>query len=200
MKNLIIYGVGSQAEVAYSYFQIDSDYRTIAFTVEQSYIKEQNFQGLPLIPFEEIENHISPNEAEMFIAVGPIKLGSVMETFFNLAKAKGYSLASYFPSTEKKYFIPQYGENCFFDHGAQCHPLVKIGNGVTINNSQIGHHTEIGDFSYLSSVTIGGKVIIEDHVFLGMQATIKNGVRIGKGSIIRNGSSCNQRRRTIFGI
>jgi sugar O-acyltransferase (sialic acid O-acetyltransferase NeuD family) len=188
MRNLIIYGVGSQAEVAYSYFQIDSDYRVIAFTVEQSYVKEITFQGLPLIPFEEIENYFYPDEADMFIAIGPIRLGSVLENYYNLAKSKGYKLASYFPSREKEYFVPQYGENCFFDHGAQFHPFVKIGKGVTINNSQVGHHSEVGNFCFLSAAIIGGKVIIEDCVFLGMRATVKEGIRIGKGSIIGTGA------------
>lgn len=184
MKNLIIYGVGSQAEVAYSYFQIDSDYRTIAFTVEQSYIKEQHFQELPLIPFEEIENHISPDDAEMYIAVGPIKVCSVLESYFLQAKAKGYTLASYHSSVLDKYFVPKYGENCFIDHASFFHPFIKLGNGVTLNNAHIGHHCEIGDFTFLTSALLGGRVIVEDHVFIGMRATIKEGVRIGKGSII----------------
>jgi carbonic anhydrase/acetyltransferase-like protein (isoleucine patch superfamily) len=188
MRNLIIYGVGSQAEVAYSYFQIDSDYRVIAFTVEQSHIKEITFQGLPLIPFEEIENYFGPDEADMFIAIGPIKLGSVLENYCNLAKLKGYSLASYFPSSEKKYFTPRYGENCFFDHVAHFHPFVKIGNGVTVMNSEVAHHAEIGNFSFLTSAMIGGNVIIEDYVFIGMKSVIKEGVQIGRGSIIGMGA------------
>jgi sugar O-acyltransferase (sialic acid O-acetyltransferase NeuD family) len=188
MKNLIIYGVGAQAEMAYSYFGTDSDFRIIAFTIEQSYLKASTFLNLPLLPFEEIENYFHPDEADMFIAIGPIKLGSVLENNCSLAKSKGYRLVSYYPSSTKKHFIPDYGENCFFDPGSLFHSFVKVGRGTKINNSQVGHHTEIGDFCFLSSAIIGGKVIIEDCVFLGMRATIKEGVRIGKGSIIGMGA------------
>jgi len=187
MKKLIICGTGAQSELAYIYFSKDSDYEVVAFTIEQAYLRETHLLGLPVFPFEEIEKYISPEEADMYIAIGPIKLCSVMEHFCIAAKGKGYTLASYCPTVVKNYFEPSYGENCFIDHVAQFHPLVKIGNGVTIMNSEIAHHSEIGDFSFLTCAMLGGRVIVEDHVFIGMKTVIKEGVRIGKGSIIGMG-------------
>lgn len=187
-KKLIIYGIGSQAELAYAYFEKDSEYRVAAFTVEQSYLKAGEFLNLPLLPFENIEDFISPDEASMFIAVGPIKLGSVLEKFCEKAKLKGYTLASYCPSIVKVNFEPIYGENCFFDHGAMFHPFVKIGRGVTLLGSTLAHHTEVGNYSFLSAAVLGGGVVVEDYVFVGLGTVIKEGLRIGKGSII--GMSC----------
>lgn len=186
-KKLIIYGIGSHAELAYAYFEKDSEYTVAAFTVEQSLFKENQFLGLPLFPFEYIENFISPDEASMYIAVGPIKLGSILENFCNEAKGKGYDLASYCPPVVKNYFEPIYGENCFFDHLVKIHPFIKIGKGVTLLASALAHHVEIGNYTFLSAAILGGRVIVEDYVFIGMGTVIKEGLRIGKGSVIGMG-------------
>ena len=187
MKNLIIYGVGTQAELAYAYFEKDSEYTVVAFTIEESYLKETQFFGLPLYPFENIENFISPNEADIYVAIGPIKLLSLMENFCEKAKAKGYVLASYCSTTVKNFFEPSYGENCFIDNASFFQPSVKMGKGVTLSGAKVGHHAEIGNFSFLCTSIIGGKAIIEDYVFVGIGAIIREGVRIGKGSIIGMG-------------
>jgi hypothetical protein len=186
-KKLIIYGVGAQAELAYAYFEKDSNYTVIAFAVEKSYLKEDNVFGVPVLPFESIEERVAPTDADMFVAIGPIKLNMVLKDFCEKARAKGYKLASYCPAIVTNYFEPSFDENCFFDHATQFHPFVKIGRGVTMIASNVGHHVEIGNFTFITTTTIGGKVIIEDHVFIGMGTVIKEGVRIGKGSIIGMG-------------
>ncbi len=186
-KKLIVYGIGAQAELAYAYFEKDSEYKVVAFTVEQSYLKKKEMFGLSVIPFENIERHIKPDEANMFVAIGPIKLSTVLENVCDKAREKGYALASFCSSVIKQSFEPSYGYNCFFDNGCRLHPFIKIGNGVTLGGTGIGHHVEIGDFSFLSAATLGGNIIIEDHVFIGMGVVIKEGVRIGRGSLIGMG-------------
>ena len=185
MKKLIIYGTGSHAELVFAYFSKDSDYTIVAFTLEKSYLKDSYHFDLPVFPFEEIEKYISPEEADMFIAVGPYKQNAILQNYCEQAKAKGYHLASYCPSIFKtQFFPPIYGENCFFDHYAKFHAFVKIGDGVTLIGSDVPHHVQIGNYCFLSVVTLGGGVIIEDNVFIGMGTVVKQGVRIGKGSFI----------------
>lgn len=187
MKQLVIYGIGSQAALAKAYFEKDSEYTVVAFTVEQAYLKETQFFGLPVHPFENIESLVSPEEADMYVAIGPVKVFSLLEKFYQLAKTKGYKLASYCSSAVKNNFEPTYGDNCFIDHAAKLHPYVKLGNCVTIQDSVIAHNVEIGNFCLISVSILGGKVILEDNVFIGMGAVVREGVRIGKGSIIGMG-------------
>lgn len=185
MKKLIIYGTGGHAELVYAYFTKDSDYTIVAFTLEKAFLKETHHFDLPILPFEDVENLIPPTEADMFIAVGPYKQNFVLENYCKQAKIKGYKLASYCPSIFKtQFFPPSYGENCFFDHYAKFHAYVHIGDGVTILGSDIPHHVQIGNYSFLSAVTLGGGVIIEDNVFIGMGTVVKQRLRIGKGSFI----------------
>jgi len=54
-KKLIIYGLKALAEIAYFYFEKDSVYKVVAFTIEKDRFILNNFKNLKIVPFEEIE-------------------------------------------------------------------------------------------------------------------------------------------------
>ncbi len=62
MAKVVIFGNTKTAELALYYLQHDSDHEVVAFTVERDYIKEPTFHGLPLVPFETVEEIYSPKE------------------------------------------------------------------------------------------------------------------------------------------
>lgn len=66
----------------------------------------------------------------------------------------------------------------------------KIGNFNLINiNSIVGHNTKIGDYCTINpSTCISGDVIISDEVVCGVNSSIKQGLTIGRNSIIGMGS------------
>ena len=68
--------------------------------------------------------------------------------------------------------------------------FAELSYNVTVNfNSNIGHHTKIGNNSFISSmVNIGGNVKIGSHVFIGMGVQIKEGVTIGDNAVVSMGS------------
>lgn len=188
MKQLIIYGIGAHAKMIYTFFKQDSNYEVVAFTVQKNYLKEHTLFNLPVIGYEEIEQHFSPKQANMFIAVGPHNLNQIREKFYNSAKAKGYTLVSYHSSRANMWLDFSHGDNCMIDNASQSHPFVKIGNNNVIIASNVGHNTTIGNHCFITTSIIGGNVIVEDNVFIGMGCVIQSGVRIGKGSIIGLGS------------
>ena len=55
-KKLVIFGTGEIANITFEQFKNYSDYEVVSFAVDKKYIKGENFNNLPLIPFEEIEN------------------------------------------------------------------------------------------------------------------------------------------------
>jgi FlaA1/EpsC-like NDP-sugar epimerase len=56
-KKLIIFGTAAIAEVVYWYFKEDSVYEPIAFCANKDRIEQETLLGLPVVPFEEIENN-----------------------------------------------------------------------------------------------------------------------------------------------
>jgi sugar O-acyltransferase (sialic acid O-acetyltransferase NeuD family) len=67
---------------------------------------------------------------------------------------------------------------------------ITIKKGALINlSSTIGHDSVIGEFVEICpNVSISGRCIIEDFVFIGTGATVLPNIKIGKNSIIAAGS------------
>ena len=52
---IIIFGTGTYAEIIKQYLTDDSEYEVVAFTLDDNYIKEDTYLGLPMVPFSKIE-------------------------------------------------------------------------------------------------------------------------------------------------
>lgn len=190
MAKLIIFGGGDIAQIAKYYFDIDSQHEVVAFTLDKEYIKEPTFEGLPIYPFNDIEQNFSPNEYQMFIAVAYGEMNRLRERKFHEAKAKGYHLVSYVSS--KCSYLSQFkcGENCFIFEDNTIQPFVKIGDNVTIwSGNHIGHHSIIHSHNFISShVVISGHCEIEPNCFIGVNSTIGHKVKIAKGTLVGAGA------------
>lgn len=190
MAKIIIFGTGDIAQIANYYFDIDSEHEVVAFTVNEAYLKENEFEGKPVVTFENITNSYSPSEYQMFIALSYSKMNKIREAKYNEAKAKGYKLASYVSS--KCSYMSQYpcGDNCFIFEDNTVQPFVKIGNNVTLwSGNHIGHHSTIHDHNFVSShVVISGHCEIHSNCFLGVNATLHNNITIQKETLLAAGA------------
>lgn len=190
MKKIIIFGTGDLAKLVQKYLTRDSPYEIVAFTSHQEFIKEKKIDGLPVIPFEKIEDKFPIDKFTMFIAVGYSELNKKRERIFNEAKNKGYELLSYVHPSTKLWDDFEMGENCFIFENNVIQPSVKLGNNVIIwSNNVISHHCEIKDHNFIISHTaIAGNVTIEPYCFVGMNATIRNSIMIAKECVIGAGT------------
>lgn len=190
MKKIIIFGLSEIAEIAHYYFKHDSQYIVSAFTVDRDYINQNSFCDLPIVPFENLEEHYPPNDYDMFIAVSYAQVNRVREKKFNQAKKKGYSLISYVSSKATVWPDLSIGQNCFILEDNTVQPFVKIGDNVTLwSGNHIGHHSVINANCFISShVVISGGVIIGKNCFLGVNSTIHDHINIGENCIIGAGA------------
>lgn len=190
LKEVVIFGIGSQASLVHYYLSHDSEYTVVAFSVDQSYIKESTLHGLPVVPFEEIESVYPPDQYDMFIAIGYSNLNQARQAKYVEAKAKGYSLISYICSKATTWPNLQIGDNCLILENAIIQPFVTIGNNVTVwSGAYITHHSTVEDHCYLSSQSmICGFVHVGAYCFVGANATIKHGLTIGESCLIGAGT------------
>ena len=181
MEELILYGNGDIAEVMYYYFSNASNYRVIAFTCEQKYITSPSFNGLPVIPFEEVEKSHLPSKFKMFIALGFLEMNDIRANKYMEAKKKGYSIVNYIHPLADIPVNVEYGENTIIMNNTIILPKVKIGSNVFVwQGTVIGHHSVIGDNCWFSSPTIiSGKVTMGKNCFLGANATLGHNISIG---------------------
>jgi sugar O-acyltransferase (sialic acid O-acetyltransferase NeuD family) len=189
-KNLVVFGIGDFAQLAHYYFNTDSEYKVIAFTVDSSYIKETSFCDLPVIAFEEILKYYVPEQCEIFIALGYGKLNAVRKEKYLAAKALGYRIASFISSHATVLNDGRIGENCFIFEDNTIQPFVTIGNNVTLwSGNHIGHHSTIKDHCFIAShVVISGGVEIGEQCFIGVNATLRDRIKIGEKCVIGAGA------------
>lgn len=189
-KKLIIIGTSAFAEIAYEYFQYDSEYEVIAFSVHREYIKEKQFLTLPVIPFEEVEKYYNPKEYYFFAALVYMKLNSNRTSLYIEAKKKGYHPASYVSSRAFVWRNVTLGEHCFIFEDNTIQPFVSIGNNVILwSGNHIGHHTTIKDNCFISShVVISGYCDIGENCFLAVNTTLADRVILGKNCFLNSGA------------
>jgi sugar O-acyltransferase (sialic acid O-acetyltransferase NeuD family) len=190
MKELLIFGTADIAQLAYYYFTHDSDYKIGAFTVDAEYIKDNEFCGLPVVPFEEIVNHYPPEKYEVFVALSYSKLNQTRKDKYFAAKSLGYSLASYISSQATILNNFNIGENCFILEDNTIQPFVTIGNNITLwSGNHIGHHSIIHDHCFLAShIVVSGGVEIGEACFIGVNATLRDHIKIGEKCVIGAGT------------
>ena len=189
-KRLIIFGSGDIAQLAHFYFSTDSEYEVVAFTVDTAYLTNRTFCGLPVIAFEEIAKHYTPEKHEFFIALSYSKLNAVRKDKYLAVKAKGYRLTSFISSHATVLNEGRIGENCFIFEDNTIQPFVTIGNNVTLwSGNHIGHHSTIKDHSFVAShVVISGGVEIGEQCFIGVNATLRDHIKIGNKCVIGAGT------------
>jgi len=188
-EKIVVVGDSTIAEVAYEYFTYDSPYQVVAFTLDQQFIKRESLFGLPIVPFETVQDSYPPAEFKIFVAVGYGKLNRLRTRFYGQAKAKGYDLVSYISSKAFVWRNVEVGDNCFiFEHNV-IQPFVKIGNNVTLwSGNHIGHHSVVKDHCFIASqVVISGAVEVGESCFIGVNATVANNVIISKNCFLGAG-------------
>jgi sugar O-acyltransferase (sialic acid O-acetyltransferase NeuD family) len=190
MNDIVIYGSGDFAEVAYYYLSNDSEYNVVAFCVDDASSQSNTLFNLPIISFNDLLVKYPPNTFGVFIAIAYSKINSIREEIYNKVKESGYELISYVNSKSIIWDKSQIGDNCFILENNVIQPFVIIGNNVILwSGNHIGHHSKISDHCFISShVVISGNVNIGENSFLGVNSTIRDGLIIGKKTIIGAGS------------
>ncbi|HEY3422540.1 MAG TPA: acetyltransferase [Methanocellaceae archaeon] len=187
---VVIFGLGSFAQVARVYLGCDSPYDVAGFTVDRAYMQGENAFGLPVVPFEEVEKKYPPGEYKMLVAIGYNEGNHLRARKYEEAKAKGYDLITYVNSRTAIWGEVEIGDNCFIFENQTIQPFVKIGNDVVIwSGNHIGHHSTIGDHCFISShVVVSGGAVVEPYSFLGVNSCLRDGVHIARGSVIGMGA------------
>lgn len=188
-NKIVIFGAGDIAKLAHFYFTHDSAYEVVAFAVDRTYVTSDSFQGLPLIPFEEVQDTFPPAEYEMFIALSYAKINHLRAQKYFEAKEKGYVLVSYVSSKATRW-TEAIGDNCFILEDNTLQPFVTIGNNVTLwSGNHIGHDVTIHDHCFLAShIVVSGYVEIGAYTFIGVNATLRNNIKIAPECVIGAGA------------
>jgi len=189
-KKIVLVGNTNTASLVRYYFDNDSEYKVVAFAVNRNYIKDNQFDGLPLIALEEIQEKYPPSEFSVFIAVGYKNMNKIREKLYYACKEMGYTLPSYISS--RCIYLSQFppGDNCLILEGNIIQPFVRIGNNVVIwSGSNIAHHAVIEDHCYITTnIAVSGTVTVKRNSFIGTNATLNHGITIAAETFVGAGA------------
>lgn len=189
-EKLIIFGTGHLVKEIIDFVHLYDLYDIIGFTVNQEYIKNDTFNGLPVYPAETLENHVDPAEVKAFIAVSWYqKLCKVREEKFNYLKNKGFHFANLIaPDAVIK--TDDIGEGNWINEQVYIGYNAKIGsNNVFAHRTSVAHYDSIGDHNFIGvQANILGHVKIGNRCFIGSSSLIFNGTEIGSKCVIGAGS------------
>jgi sugar O-acyltransferase (sialic acid O-acetyltransferase NeuD family) len=190
MSDVVIFGTGDFAQVACEYLRHDSVHEVVAFTVHERYVEHERLLGLPVVPFEQLEERHPPSARAMLVAIGFSGVNKTRRALYEECKAKGYELISYVNSKAIHWGELALGDNCFVFEANVIQPFVRIGSNVIIwSGNHIGHHSRIGDHCFIAShAVISGSVTIGEETFVGVNATFRDGVTVAPRCLIGAGA------------
>lgn len=191
MKKVIIFGTNDTAELAHFYLNYDSNHEVAGFTLTEEFLSQEEFRGLPVIGFENIEKLYPPESFDLFVPMTARNMNKDRERIYLEAQKKGYGFISYVSSKATTFPEIVIGDNCFILENNTIQPFSKIGNNVVLwSGNHIGHHSEIRDHTFITShVVVSGNCVVDRYCFLGVNSTIRDYINLAEGTFIVMGAN-----------
>ena len=189
MAKVVIFGTSQWAELAHFYLTHDSPHEVVAFTLDRDYLEEKQFKDLPVIAFDELEQHYPPAEYRLFIPISFKRMNHARAQKYEEAHARGYSMISYVSSKATIWPGFKCGENCFILEDNTIQPFVELGSDIVMwSGNHIGHHSRIKDHVMITShVVISGCCTIEPFCFFGVNATVRDETIVARETLVGAG-------------
>ena len=183
MRNLIIFGDTPFAERLFKYISIEAKDKVIAFTQEKSFVSRKEIQGVPVVSFEELDEHFN-EDFEIIIGIGYTQMNQLKKKIYNMCKEKNYKVGTYISSNAIVYST-EFGEGCFIAPGVVIGPDCHMGVCNYIASSAVlSHDNALGDFNFISTNAVfGGNARIENNCFFGLHSTVKDGIAIASNNL-----------------
>ena len=189
-RPLVLIGAGEFAQIACEYFEHDSDYDVVAFSVERNYLAQPILEGRPVVAYETLDEHYPPGDVEVFVAIPASQLNRLRTRFYQDAKRRGYRFATYVSTRAFAWRNAELGENSFIFEGNVIQPFVRIGNNCILwSGNHVGHRTVVHDNVFVAShAVISGYCEIGENSFIGVNATFNDHVKVAPDNVIGAGA------------
>ncbi|TAM61546.1 MAG: acetyltransferase [Rhodanobacter sp.] len=189
-SSLVLIGAGEFAQIACEYFDHDSGYDVVAFSVERDHLVERSLANRPVVAYETLEAHYRPDEVELFVAIPASQLNRLRTRFYQDAKRRGYRFATYVSSRAFVWRNAEIGENSFIFEGNVIQPFVRVGNNCILwSGNHVGHRTVLEDNVFIAShAVVSGYCEIGAGSFVGVNATFNDHVKVAPDNVIGAGA------------
>lgn len=189
-SQIVIFGAGETARLAWEYFTYDSSHEVVGFVVTPEHMSADSFCGLPVLTPNDAIAQFSPSAHAAFTAASSADNNQVRLAMYELALGSGYALTSYVSSRAFVASEVRIGANCFILENNVIQTGASIGNNTTLwSGNHVGHRSMIGEHVFISShVVISGYCTVGDYCFLGVNSSMADKISLGPNCVLSLGS------------
>lgn len=194
-RPIVLYGREELARLAWYCLTHDSRRSVAGFTVRRQEMPsaaaaDLRLLGLPLVPFEDLEERFPPERHDLLIAIGPHQVNHPRAARFEEGLSKGYRFASYLASGARLWPDLKVGPGCMIFENVVVEPFSRIGaNTVVRTGAHVSHDAEVGKHVFLAPrVAIAGSCNIGDQSFVGVNATLRDSVAVAPRCVVGAGA------------
>jgi sugar O-acyltransferase (sialic acid O-acetyltransferase NeuD family) len=185
MRDLVIFGATDLAGMV-RYYAMEEHKRNIAaFVVDAGYRTQEQFHGIPVIEWPDLQSRFTPANTDCFIAVGYRVMRRRRAVYEQVLEA-GYRCINLVSPSSYVATSVDMGENNLVFPGVVIEPGVQLGvNNIIWSNATICHDTVIGSHNFIAAnVTLGGHARVGDGNFIGFSATVLHHTVVGNEVLI----------------
>ncbi|MBN2452353.1 MAG: acetyltransferase [Lentisphaeria bacterium] len=188
-RTIVLYGNGKLAELLLAVMAGDSRFRVCGVTADAAFVRDSRFHGLPLVPFESVEEAFPPDRYGMLVTVGYRSMRLRREMFLK-ARARGYRMPNYIARTARVFPDLALGENNILFDMVYVGPRCRLGDNTVLRPQlYIGHESVVEDHAFITSgATVGSRCRIGALTFFGLGVTVLPGTGIAPENLIAAGS------------
>lgn len=185
-QKIILAGNAITAQILHSYLVADPRYSVVGVTVDDEFVSKGRVGELPAVGISELPSAFPAGENRVLMAIGYSDLNRVRESMFTRLKNMGYAIETYLHPGARVHTQVPLGEGSVVFPGAVIEPWVTLGANVKVwANVTLAHHSSVAEHCWIASGTVvSGQARISRNTFVGVNATIVNGVTVGEYNII----------------
>lgn len=187
-------GIGMHARRLHAYLTADGGRDVEAFAVHRRFLDADDalpaeFLDRPLVAFEELDTTHPPDTHELCVTVGYRDVNQARARVWQEGLDRGYEHVNYASSYVRRWepsTVGTRGTHLVEDTNVQ--PYVTIGDDCWIAGSRVGHESRVGDHCWITGATIAADVTVGEFCFIGVGATILDGVTIAPRTVVGAGA------------
>lgn len=189
-EKIVVFGIGAQTRIVEEIFSLSGKYKIeFIMAYDSNFTPGKRAYNAVVYPWEKgILETALQNGVTKAIVTHPKNVQR--RKSIEKIKEKGFELINAIHPTASVSTSAELGYNIIVNANAVIQPYAKIGNGVVIHSLvNIGHDNVIGDYVNLATgANLAGWVVVEDGVYIYVNATVINRTHIGKDAVVGAGA------------
>ena len=189
MEKIVLLGIGGHAHSVVDSIEVGKKYSICGFLDIEERIDEEYRNYKVLGTDSLLESYYESGIKNAFVSVGYLGAGDVRNRLYRQLKEIGFMLPNIIDRTAIIAEDVELGEGIFVGKGVVVNSAAQIGNMCIINTRAIiEHDCVVEDFSHIAvGGILCGNVHVGKSAFVGANATVIQGRKIGNNCIIGAG-------------